>query len=398
MRIIIRNDYFNTLKSVKGTPDIKVITGIRRSGKSVILRSFINYIKKIDKRANIIFIDFSLVKNETLLEYHKLVDYVESKYIKTKNNYIFIDEVQMCKGFEKAIIDFHSKEKYDIYITGSNAFLLSSDLETLFTGRVFSIEVFPFSFKEYIQYYKYKDIYSAFSSYMVEGGMPGVYQYNDLMEKNDYLNGVINSIIYKDIVLKYNIIKKEMINKLADYMISNISQQLSSRNIEKELKKYFDKCSHVTLIKYMNYLCNSFAFYKIRRYDIQGKMYLSTNEKYYLADHSFKYSKLGSKNADYGQIMENIVAIELLRRGYEVYAGNLYNKEIDFIALKQSEKIYIQVSYNIDSKETRARELDPLYRIKDAYPKILISNTKMPMFDLEGVKIFDITDWLLNDK
>lgn len=397
MKTIKREKYLNELIRVKGTPDIKVITGIRRSGKSKLLESFIDYLNENDKKANIIYIDYNNLENEELQDYHKLHSYVLDRHLKSKRNYLFIDEVQNCNGFEKAINSLHSKEMFDIYITGSNAFLLSSDLATLFTGRTYSIEVFPFSFNEYLQYFKYKDKYKAFDLYLNEGGMSGSYIHKDIKEKYKYIKEVYDTLVLRDIIQKNKIKKTNIFEKVSDYMIDNVSAQLSAGNIEQELKKNNDKTNHTTIDKYIKYLCDSFGFYKIRRYDLKGKKYLSTNEKYYLADYAFRYALHGTKNPDYGKALENIVAIELLRRGYQVYTGALYKKEIDFVAQKQNEKIYIQVSYNISDKDTLNRELAPLLSIKDNYSKVLISRTYEPEHDIEGIDVIDITDWLMND-
>ena len=397
MKTIKREKYLNELIRVKGTPDIKVITGIRRSGKSKLLESFIDYLNENDKKANIIYIDYNNLENEELQDYHKLHSYVLDRHLKSKRNYLFIDEVQNCIGFEKAINSLHSKEMFDIYITGSNAFLLSSDLATLFTGRTYSIEVFPFSFNEYLQYFKYKDKYKAFDLYLNEGGMSGSYIHKDIKEKYKYIKEVYDTLVLRDIIQKNKIKKTNIFEKVSDYMIDNVSAQLSAGNIEQELKKNNDKTNHTTIDKYIKYLCDSFGFYKIRRYDLKGKKYLSTNEKYYLADYAFRYALHGTKNPDYGKALENIVAIELLRRGYQVYTGALYKKETDFVAQKQNEKIYIQVSYNISDKETLNRELAPLLSIKDNYSKVLISRTYEPEHDIEGIDVIDITDWLMND-
>lgn len=343
---------------------------------------------------NIIHINFNLPKFEELKEYHKLYDYVSERYIEGKKNFILIDEVQMCEGFEKTINGFHAEEKYDIYITGSNAFLLSSDLATLFTGRTFEIEVYPFSFKEYLEYYKYKDIPEAFDNYTKEGGMSGSYLYKTQEEKYQYISDVFNTLIVRDIKQKYNIKNTDVLNNLNNYLIDNISNLTSSNNITNFLNSNNINITDKTIKNYIDYLCNAFAFYKIKRYDIKGKRYLTTQDKYYLADHSFKYAMLGTNNMDYGRTYENIVAIELLRRGYELYVGTLYNKEIDFVATKRNEKLYIQVSDNIDYDETLKRESAPLLQIRDAYPKIIIARTKHDDYQYEGIQIYDIANWL----
>ena len=333
-------------------------------------------------------------KFEELKEYHKLYEYISNNYIENKNNFILIDEVQMCDGFEKALNGLHAEEKYDIYITGSNAFLLSSDLATLFTGRTFEIEVYPFSFKEYLKYYNYNDIQEAFDKYTQEGGMSGSYIYKTQEEKYQYISDIFNTLIIRDIKQKYNIKNTDVLNNLNNYLIDNISNLTSSNNITHYLNSNRVNITDKTVKNYIDYLCNAFAFYKVKRYDIKGKKYLSTQDKYYLADHSFKYAILGTNNMDFGRTYENIVAIELLRRGYELYVGTLYQKEVDFIAKKRNENLYIQVSDYIGDDSTLKRETTPLLQIRDAYPKIIIARTRHEDYQYEGIRIYDIANWL----
>lgn len=397
MKLIERKQYLDKMINVIGTPDIKVITGVRRCGKSKLLDAFKEYIEENIPDNNIIHINFNLPEYEHLLEYRPLYDYINSQYVKGKENFVFIDEVQMCKDFEKAINGLHATEKYDIYITGSNAFLLSSDLATLFTGRTFEIKVYPFSFSEYLQYFGYDDKYTAFDKFMLEGGMAGSYLYKDQEAKYDYIAEVFDTLIVRDIRRKYKIRNPQLMDRIVDFLMDNISNLSSARNITSTLSVAMEKIHHTTVSSYMQYLCNAFAFYKVRRYDIKGKKYLSTNDKYYLSDHTFRYAKLGTKNMDYGRILENIVAMELLRRGYEVYVGVLYKKEIDFVAIKRNEKIYIQVYDNITDEKTFEREVAPLLKIKDAYPKMVIARTRHDEYQYEGVRIVDIADWLSNN-
>ena len=392
---IIERDYLKDLISIIGTPDIKVITGVRRSGKSKLLEQFKEYIEKNIENYNVIYINFSLLEFEKLNEYHKLNDYIESKYIQNKNNFVLIDEVQMCNGFERTINSLHASEKYDIYVTGSNAFLLSSDLATLFTGRTFEIEIFPFSFEEYLKYYQYKDIDLAFDKFVLDGGMAGSYLYEDEEKRYNYVLDVYKTLIVRDINEKYNIKNNELLDNLTSFMMDNISNITSIRNITNSLNKFDNTLNHKTIGSYIQYLCNAFLFYKIKRYDIQGKRYLESLDKYYLVDQTFKYAKLGIKNMNYGRSYENIVAIELLRRGYDIYVGELYNTEIDFVAMKRNEKIYIQVSDNIEDEKTFNREVNSLLKIKDAYPKILIAKTKHDRYLYEGIQIYDIARWLI---
>lgn len=396
MKLIDRESYLNRLISLKGTPDIKVITGVRRSGKSKLLEEYIGWLEENEPGSNIIFIDLTNLQFEELKEYHALNNYVKDKYNRKENNYIFIDEVQMCEQFELTINSLHSTGNYDICVTGSNAFLLSSDLATLFTGRTYEIEVFPFSFSEYLRYYKMSDIQTAFDRYMKDGGMSGSYLYKEQEERYKYIADIFDTLIVRDIRQKYKIRNIVLMDKIAEFMMDNISNITSSRKIADTLTKNVTKINHKTVGVYLDYLCNAFAFYKVRRYDIRGKKYLTSHEKYYLSDHAFRYAKLGTRNLDYGRVMENIVALELMRRGYEIYVGVLYKKEIDFVAVKQNEKIYIQVSDDISRDETFAREVDSLLKIKDAYPKLLIARTRHEKYQHEGIQVIDIAEWLNN--
>lgn len=394
MKLIDRQTYLNKLVSLKGTPDIKVITGIRRSGKSKLLEEYIAWIQANDSNSNIIYIDLTQLKYEVLKEYHALNDYIEDRYDQKKENFVFIDEVQLCEQFELTINSLHATGKYDIYVTGSNAFLLSSDLATLFTGRTYEIEVYPFSFSEYLSYYGTLDIQVSFERYMKEGGMSGSYLYKEPEEKYKYLADIFDTLILRDIRQKYKIRNITLMDKIAEFMMDNISNLTSSRKIADTLTKNVDSINHKTVGSYLDYLCKAFAFYKIRRYDIRGKKYLTSNEKYYLCDHAFRYAKLGTRNLDYGRVMENIVALELMRRGYEIYVGVLYKKEIDFVAVKQNEKIYIQVADDVSNQKTFEREVDALLKIKDAYPKLLIARTRHQQYQYEGVQVIDVAQWL----
>ena len=395
MKLIERNYYLDKLIRVIDTPDIKVITGVRRSGKSKLLEALQKYIDKNYDNANIIHVNYNLKKYDKITNGDLLYDYVDKQFIKGKDNFLLIDEIQKCKDFEETINSFHAEERFKIFITGSNAFLLSSDLATLFTGRTFEIPIFPFSFKEYMIYYKNDNIYNSFDKYIKDGGMSGSYLYQEDEDKSAYLKDIFETLIIRDVVQKYKIKNKDLLNKLSDYLLDNISNITSSYKIEKTLRSNKLVAEHKTINRYIEYLCNAFAFYRVRRYDIKGKKYLVSQDKYYLSDHSFRRAILGKKNMDYGRILENIVAIELLRRGYEIYVGTLYNKEIDFVAMKKDEQIYIQVSENINDSKTLEREITPLLSIKDGYKKMIITRLNHESYLSEGIEIVDIADWLL---
>ncbi|MBR1711696.1 MAG: ATP-binding protein [Clostridia bacterium] len=398
MKLIERSSYLEEIKDLLQTPDIKVITGVRRCGKSKLLEALDAWLKANDPQTNIIRINFNLTEYENLLEYHALEIYVEKHYQPGKNNVLMIDEVQMCPSFEKAINSLHAKEKYDIYVTGSNAFLQSSDLATLFVGRTYEVHVFPFSFKEYMAYFPSENLYGSLTKYITEGGMAGSYLYKSDAQKYRYINSeVLNALIIRDIVKKHRLKNEMLLHELIDFLMDNIGNLTSIRAITDTLRSNKTIVDHKTVGKYMEALCKAFAFYRIRRYDVRGKRYLRSEDKYYLADQSFRFARLGTKNMDYGRVLENIVAIELLRRGYEVYVGVLYNKEIDFVAMKQGEKLYIQVANDISDPKTFEREVTPLLSVKDAYPKLVIARTWQPEYQYEGIRIADAADWLNQD-
>ena len=398
MKLIDRPQYFSELINLRNTPDIKIITGIRRSGKSKLLSSFAEYIKNDNPETNIIYIDLTKLEFEPLKEYHALNEYVESHYVDGVDNCLMIDEVQLYEKFELVINSLHSEEKYDIYVTGSNAFLLSSDLATLFTGRFMEIHVYPFSFKEFRAYYDNPtDIQAALTDYIVQGGLAGSYVYPKESGKIKYDRDVYETILIRDLVDKYRLGDSNTLRKIGDYLMDNVGNISSFRNVSNALVENGVNANHVTVGSYIGYLCNAFIFYEAKRYDVKGKTYLQSLNKYYLADTGLRYAVLGKRNMDWGRMLENIVYIELLRRGYDVYVGKLYKKEIDFVAMNNNEKIYIQVSDNIAEESTFRREVEPLLQIRDAYPKMLLARTRYPATDYEGIAIRDIAEWLLSE-
>lgn len=398
MRLINRPLYIRQLEDLINTPDIKIITGIRRAGKSKLLSAFSKHIHRQDASANIISIDLTRIKFEHLKEYHALNDYIEANYREGVNNYLMIDEVQLCDNFEITINSLHSEEKYDMYLTGSNAFLLSSDLATLFTGRYLEIHVYPFSFKEYCTYFEVeRDFDEHFDRYIKLGGLSGSYPYKNDSDKEKYIRDVYDTILIRDLVEKYRLGSSTVLKKVSEYLMDNISNMSSSRNISNALVAAGTETNYKTIGSYVEHLCHAFVFYEARRYDVRGKTYLQSLSKYYLADTGIRFAVLGKRNMDWGRMLENIIYIELLRRGYEVYVGKLYQKEIDFVAMKGGEKIYVQVSDNIADEGTFRREIEPLLQIRDAYPKMLFARTRHEDSDYEGISIVDIPKWLLHE-
>lgn len=395
MKYITRKKYLDELIELNGTPDIKVITGIRRSGKSVLLQQYADYLRATEPETNIVMVNLQELEYDCLLEYHALHQYVLEQYQKGIRNVLMIDEVQLCEKFELAINSVYTKGIFDIYITGSNAFLLSSDLATLFTGRTMEVKVFPFSFKEYLTYFEITDkLDDAFDSYVRYGGMPGSYSYPSDEKKYEYIRDVYSTILIRDLVAKYKIRNKSEFTNIAEYMMDNIGNLLAPNNICNTLNHNQSEITRKTVSKYISYLENAFLFYEAKRYDLKGKKYLDNNSKYYLCDSSFRYAVNGTRNMDFGRMYENIIFLELLRRGYEVYVGKLYKKEIDFVAKKKNELIYIQVSDNISDENTFEREVSPLLAIRDAYPKLILARTRHETYQHEGIHIVDICNWL----
>lgn len=393
MKLIKRAEYLRRLNDLYGTPDVKIITGVRRAGKSKLLEAFRDIIRT--KGANVIYVDLSDLANEGLLEYHALNEYVLSKTVAGSDNVLMIDEVQECRGFERTINSLHNSGRYDIYLTGSNAFLLSSDLATLFTGRQIEVPVYPFSFAEFREYHSGTgDVEALLDRYLTEGGLAGSYVYRTDVDRVAYVREVFETILTRDLVQKFKLNEPSVLRHLAEYLMDNIANLTSPYRTSVQLAQNKIATNHVTASNYMDYLSRAFLFYPVKRYDVRGKKYLATNEKYYLSDLAFRYAVLGRRNMDYGRAFENLVYLELRRRGYDVYVGKVLDLEIDFIAMRGGEKIYIQVCDNISAPETLERELAPFGKVRDGYPRMLIARTRHPETDVEGVRVVNLADWL----
>lgn len=400
--MIIREKYLNQLIEAKDLNLIKVITGVRRSGKSTLLLQFKDYLTNIGiNKDNIIYMSFESAEWYDIKNYRDLYNYIKSKY-NGKKLYLLLDEVQNIEEWEKAVNSFLVDIDADIYVTGSNANLLSSELTTLLAGRVYTVQIYPLSFAEYIQIYPFKnneDKYKMFDKYLKFGGMPMLASLNDnerLMV--NYLSDI------KDVVLKKNIIARNKIkdivflDNLLQYMSTVIGTLVNPSSIADFMKKNGSSIDNETVDKYLKMIENAYFIYRIPRYELKGKKLLKTQGKYYFVDNGLKNILSGFSSYDSGSSYENIVCMELLRRGYEVYVGKYNDLEIDFIAISPEEKIYYQVARSILSEEVENREKRSLLAIDDNYKKVILTMDNVYNKVIDGIEVVNIVDFLLEEK
>jgi hypothetical protein len=395
--MIERSQYLEKLISFKDKKLIKVITGIRRCGKSTLLNIFQDYLLKNGVDENqIISINFENPDYEDLKDYKALYKYIEKDLISNKKNYIFLDEIQNVVDYQKVVDGLYIKENIDLYITGSNAYFLSGELATLLSGRYVEIEMLPLSFKEYLSALPEKtNLPEKYRNYLVKSSFPYTLELDDENQIRMYLGGIYNTVILKDVVARKNISDVNVLESVVRYMFDNIGNITSDKKISYSLTSAGRKISNHTVENYLSALTDSFILYKVGRYDVKGKQYLQTNEKYYLVDIGLRYFLLGSKKADMGRILENIIYLELLRRDYEVYIGKVGTMEVDFVAVKNGDIEYYQVAQTVQQPETLDRELKPLDSINDHNPKFLLTLDLEPPTSHKGIKQIYALDWLL---
>ena len=401
--MIIRQEYLNQLRLLKDQKVIKVITGIRRSGKSTLLELFRDDLKKQNiAKEQIQFFNFEEEKNVDLRDWRKLHQTIEEKLVQNKMNYIFLDEIQKVAHFEELVNSLFVKKNVDLYITGSNAFLLSSELATLLTGRYISIHLLPFSFKEYTEMYPDETNYDRlFEKYLNSSSFPEVVRLSKVNEElaNNYLKDLYNTIVNKDIAKRYNIRNEIDFERTIKFVFDSIGSPLSARNIANALKNESINVFHGTIINYLQYLTKSYMIYPVNRYDIKKKKILSTNKKYYVTDLGLRNLLLSdSPKSDIGHRLENVVYLELLRLNKgKIFVGKNEDSEVDFILqMSNGKRVYYQVAYQVnDRPETLKRELAPFFKIKDNYPKILLTMDLIPE-EFEGIKKINIVNWLLD--
>jgi len=396
-----RDLYLNKLTKFKDKQFIKVITGIRRCGKSTLLKLFRRYLLENDvSEKQIIYINFESMQFDDIKDYKLLYEYIKKHIAKDSRTYLLLDEIQEVVHWEKAVNSFLVDFNVDIYITGSNAWLLSSELSTLLSGRYVEIKMLPLSFKEYMNFIKEpsNDREKNFQSYLRYGGLPPIIELNNNFDMiQPFLSGIYNTVLMKDIVQRNTVRDPALLDNLVRFLADNIGNSISTKKISDYLTSAGRKTTPATIDNYLQMLEKAFIFYKANRYDIKGKLYLKTQEKYYIVDTGIRNNLLGLRNMDYGHILENIIYMELLRRGFDVYIGKIGSMEVDFIAVKANKKIYYQVSASILDEKTKDRELRSLVSIPDQYDKVLLTMDRPYVEDFEGIKWVNIIDFLLED-
>ena len=396
-----RKEYVEKLLFWQNQHVIKVITGVRRSGKSVILKEVCKEISKSAQENQITFFNFEMLENEDIADYHKLHSVLKERVQKGKMNYIFLDEIQLVEKFEKVVDSLFTLPNVDIYLTGSNATMLSSEIATLLSGRYIEINVLPFSFIEFQTAYKEKfsqesfDLPTLYTKYITFGGFPylhNLYEKNDAIR--DYISGLYSTIVLKDIQQRKKIEDTILLEKIVKFALVHTGNLLSPKKICDTFVSSGRKTSSATIDNCLCALCETYLFYKLNRYDIRGKETLKTLEKYYAVDMGLRFFMLGARGGDEGHILENIVFLELLRRGYELSVGKIDDMEIDFIAQKEGVLNYIQVSLSARDEATLKRELKPLLAVKDNFPKTLITLDNAPVIYHDGIKQLYALDFL----
>lgn len=399
-----RDLYLNQLINFKDKPLIKVITGIRRCGKSSLLALFEEHLLSEGVKADhIIRLNFESIELDAVRTYKDLHAFIKNGMASNKERYyLLLDEVQQVESWEKAVNSFLVDSNVDIYLTGSNAYLLSSELSTLLSGRYVEIKMQPLSFREYLNFieaYTPSNIRELFQDYLEYGGLPTVVELKDHPATiAPFLSGIYNTVILKDVVQRNNVRDAALLESVMKYIAANVGSTVSTKRISDYLTSSGRKTTSETIDNYLKMLENAFIIYRANRFDLKGKLFLKTLEKYYIVDTGIRNQLTGLRNTDYGHMLENVIYFELLRRGYDVSIGKVGTLEVDFIASKSTKKIYYQVSATILNEETRARELRSLQAINDHYEKVILTMDQTIYNDFEGIKNINIIDFLLSDE
>ena len=396
MKILDRKEYKNRLIRLQETEKIKIISGIRGAGKSELLHSYQKWIEEHVEGANILYLDMEDAQNAELKDGPSLLSYIEMNYEEKSKNFLIVEEIQHCKNFEKAMQSVYERKMFNIYLSCSNASFLYEDKTAFWDENSIELPIFPFSLSEYLRYYERKDPSSAIlPGYLKYGGLSATFRFKFKEDKTEYIKELYNKKIKKDLRKTYGIKDQALMDSLLAYLMLHLSTSTSASKISSLFKQNHLETNHITIGKYLQYLCAAFLLFKVKRYDIRKKVYLETADKYYMTDLSFRFALLEKEKPDWKGIFENLVAIEIRRRGYDIYVGKLYQKEINFVAMREKEKLYIQVTDEIEGEDTLTKALSPLRAIKDFYPKLLIANTGKDEFDVDGIRILDLTKWLM---
>lgn len=399
--MIKRELYLKKLLSLKDQPIIKVLTGMRRAGKSTLLDLLEEaFMAAGVPKAQIIHLNFEWMALDEIRDYHQLYALLQERMRGQQTVYLLLDEIQLVEHWERAVNSLFAERRADIYLTGSNAKLLSSEIATLLAGRYALIEVYPLSFREYLTFLPEaeREADAAFQRYLQYGGLPivpGMPQDEDLIQT--VLSGIYNTVLMKDIVQRNAVRDPDLLERIVRFLTAHVGSAVSTSKISGYLTSQGRKTSPTTIDNYLKMLSDAFIFYRAERYDIKGKQYLKTQEKYYIVDIGLRNALLGFHGGDYGHILENIVYLELRRRGYEVGVGKLGTLEVDFVATKPGRKVYYQVSASILDETTRARELAPLRKIPDQYEKVSLTMDRTFVKDFDGIRNVNIIDFLLSD-
>lgn len=399
--MINREEYLDELIRWKDKDLIKVVTGIRRCGKSTLFDLFIDYLKMSGVKSNqIIYINLEDADYD-FKDYKELYHFINEKIISEDNFYVFLDEVQNVPGFQRAVDSLYIKKNVDVYITGSNAYILSGELATLLSGRYIEIKMLPLSFKEYISAFDNNNYQQLFLDYMRNGGMPGNINIlkSNVNDLDKYLDGIFSTIVYKDIMARNNITDKLLLESVIKYIFDSIGSPISIKKISDTLTSKGISTSNHTVENYITALLESFLVYKAERFDVKGKNLLARDYKYYVVDSGLRSYLLGKKaDSDMGHILENIVYLELLRRGYKVYVGKVDDLEVDFVAENRDGLRYYQVALTVRDEKVLERELRSLQKTGDHYPKTLLTLDMDLETDYDGIRKVNVVDWLLSDE
>lgn len=396
--LLERKEYLDKLITFRDKQIIKMVTGIRRCGKSTLLRLYQDWLKAHGVSENqIISINFEDMDYEELTDYKKLYAYLKERLVRDNMTYIFLDEIQHVDNFPKVVDSLYIKEKVDIYMTGSNAYMLSSEIATLISGRYVQIEMLPLSFREYMESTGSMDDRGVkYTEYLENSSFPFTLELKGHPDEiRDYLEGLYNTIVVKDIVNRKRITDTMMLKSVLRFVFDNIGNPLSSKKIADTMTSDGRKIDVKTVEKYLEALSESYIIYQAKRYNIKGKQYLKTLEKYYVVDIGLRFMLLGSRQVDAGHILENVIYLELLRRGYDVYVGKIDTFEVDFVAQNRKGTAYFQVALTARDEKTLERELRPLQAIRDHYPKVLLTMDEDPEAQYEGIRRLNARDWLL---